>query len=156
METFSALLAICAGHSPVPGEIPAKRPVTQSFDVFFDLRLNKRFSKQSWGWWFETLSRTLWRHRDGRCSRHACAITKQLENTVLSLRDFARCQDRTYCVILTRSHNAFDCHSSLRNAQWTSISVCLKYWRTNIVLGRRVQQEHLTLLSLNIPDNSVQ
>ena len=62
METFSALLAICAGNSPVSGEIPAQRPVTRSFDVFFDLRLNKRLSKQSWGWWFETLSRPLWRH----------------------------------------------------------------------------------------------
>ena len=62
METFSALLAICAGNSPVPGEFPTQRPVTWSFDVFFDLRLNKRLSKQSWGWWFETLSRSLWRH----------------------------------------------------------------------------------------------
>ena len=30
METFSALLAICAGNSPVPGEFPAQRPVTRS------------------------------------------------------------------------------------------------------------------------------
>ena len=49
-ETFSALLALCAGKSPVTGEFPTKRPVTRSFDVFFDLRLNKRLSKQSWGW----------------------------------------------------------------------------------------------------------
>ena len=35
METFSALLAICAGNSPVPGEFPTQRPVTRSFDVFF-------------------------------------------------------------------------------------------------------------------------
>ena len=62
METFSALLAICAGNSPVPGEFPAQRPVARSFDVFFDLRLNKRLSKQSWGWWFEMLSCPLWRH----------------------------------------------------------------------------------------------
>ena len=41
---------------------PSQRPVTQSFDILFDLRLNKRLSKQSWGWWFETLSRPLWRH----------------------------------------------------------------------------------------------
>ena len=47
METFSALLAICAGNSPVPGEFPFQRPATRSFDVFFDLRLNKRLSKQS-------------------------------------------------------------------------------------------------------------
>ena len=39
METFSALLALCAGNSPVTGEFPAQRPVTRSFDVFFDLRL---------------------------------------------------------------------------------------------------------------------
>ena len=63
METFFALLAICAaGNSLVPGEFPAQRPVTRSFGVFFDLRLNKRFSKQSWDWWFETLSRPLWCH----------------------------------------------------------------------------------------------
>ena len=64
METFSALLAICAGNSPVPGEFPTQRPVTRSFDVYFDLRPNKRLSKQSWGWWFETLSCSLWRHRN--------------------------------------------------------------------------------------------
>ena len=46
METFSALLAICAGNSPVTGEFPTQRPVTRSFDVFFDLRLNKRLGKQ--------------------------------------------------------------------------------------------------------------
>ena len=49
------------GNSPVTGEFPAQRPVSRSFDVFFDLRLNKRLSKHSWGWWFETLSCPLWR-----------------------------------------------------------------------------------------------
>ena len=62
METFSALLALCAGNSPVSGEFPAQRPVMRSFDVFFDLRLIKRLSKQSWGWWFEMLSCPLWHH----------------------------------------------------------------------------------------------
>ena len=62
METFSALLAICAGNSAIPSEFPTQRPVTRSFDVFLDLRLYKRLSKQSRGWWFETLSRPLWRH----------------------------------------------------------------------------------------------
>ena len=42
METFPALLAICAGNSPVTGEFPAQRPVTRSFDIFLDLHLNKR------------------------------------------------------------------------------------------------------------------
>ena len=50
MKTFSTFLAICAGNSPVPGEFPAQRPVTRSFDIFFDLRLNKRLSKQSRCW----------------------------------------------------------------------------------------------------------
>ena len=43
-------------------EFPAQRPVTQSFDVFCDLRLNKQLSKQSRGWWSEMPSRQLWRH----------------------------------------------------------------------------------------------
>ena len=52
------------GEFTGPRWIPAK-PVTRSFDVFFDLRLNKRFSKQWWGWWFETQSRPLWRQCNG-------------------------------------------------------------------------------------------
>ena len=47
METLSALLALCAGNSPVTGEFPAQKPVTRSFDVFFDLRLSARLNKQS-------------------------------------------------------------------------------------------------------------
>ena len=65
METFSVLLALCAGNSPATGEFPAQRPVKRSFDVFFDLHLNKRLSKQPWGWWFETPSCSLWRHCKG-------------------------------------------------------------------------------------------
>ena len=62
METFSALLALCAGNSPVTGEFPSQRIVTQSIDVFSDLPLNKRLSKLSWGLWFETPPCPLWRH----------------------------------------------------------------------------------------------
>ena len=46
------------------GEFTAQKPMTRSFAVFFVLRLNKRLSKQSWGWWFETISCPLWRHRN--------------------------------------------------------------------------------------------
>ena len=56
-------------HWPfVPGfhrstvKFPSQKPVTRSFNVFFDLRPNKRLSKQSWCWWFETPSCPLWRH----------------------------------------------------------------------------------------------
>ena len=76
IETFSALLAICAGNSPVTGEFPARRPVTRSFDVFFDLRPNKQLSKQWWGWWFETPSCPLWRHCNGTA---ICASTRSLD-----------------------------------------------------------------------------
>ena len=48
------------------GKFPSQRPVTRSFDVFFDLCLNKRFSKQSLGWWFETPSSSLWRYCNGQ------------------------------------------------------------------------------------------
>ena len=83
METFSALLALCAGNSPVTGEFPLQRPVTQRF-MFSDLRLNKRLSAQSWGWWFETPLCSLWRHcnpnqmnveRTGLWNNMACLLT---------------------------------------------------------------------------------
>ena len=79
MKTFSVLLAICAGNSPVPGELPAQRPVTRSFGVFFDLRPNKRLSKQWWGWWFETPLSPLWRH---------CNALKLCHGLVITVHDF--------------------------------------------------------------------
>ena len=53
---------VTVGNSPVTGDFPSHRPVTRSFDVFFDLRLNKRLCKQSRRRWFETPSLSLWRH----------------------------------------------------------------------------------------------
>ena len=89
METLSALLAICAGNSPVPGEFPTQRPVTRSFDVYFDLRPNKCLSKQSWGWWFETLSPSLWRHRNVpsivcRCTSSKIHVNLVMRSTLIS------------------------------------------------------------------------
>ena len=48
-------------HRP-PVHSPSQMPVTRSFDVLFDPRLNKRLSKPLWGWWFEMPSCSLWRH----------------------------------------------------------------------------------------------
>ena len=60
-------------RSPVTGEFPAQRAVMRSFDVFFDLRLSKRLSKQLRGWWLEMPSRTLWRHcNDTGLTRQIC------------------------------------------------------------------------------------
>ena len=64
MESFSALLVVCEGNSRVTDGFPSQRPVMRSFDVVFDLRLNKRLSKQSSRKWIETRSRSLWLHCD--------------------------------------------------------------------------------------------
>ena len=80
METFSALLVLCAGKSPVTSEVTSQRPVTRSFDVFVNVRLNKRLSKQSWVWWFETPSRPLWRQSNGVECRSCPAYTVHPKN----------------------------------------------------------------------------
>ena len=67
METLFRVTDHLCGAFTGPGEFPSQRPVTGSFDVFFDLRLNKQLSKQWRGWWFETLSRPLWRHCNDKC-----------------------------------------------------------------------------------------
>ena len=87
METFAALLALCAGNSPVTGEFLAHRPVARSFDVSFDLRLSKRLSKQSWGWWFEPSSLSLWRPRN--------AILPQYCNSQMSTPTYSNCLGNT-------------------------------------------------------------
>ena len=74
METFSVLLALCVGNSPVTGEFLSQRPVMWSFVVFFDLRLNKRLSKQSWGWWFEMPSCWLWSRHNGMSIKRVWAL----------------------------------------------------------------------------------
>ena len=106
METFSALLALCEGNLPVTGGFPSQRPVTQSFDIFFDLRQNKRLSKQSRLRWFETPSRSLWRH---------CNVNLTTRTTL----KFAKAQDRftqgrqynakfrskvRYCIYISNDH----------------------------------------------------
>ena len=57
------------GEFTGPGELPTERPVMRSFDFYFDLRPNKRSSKQLWGWWFETPLRPLWRHRNEKWTK---------------------------------------------------------------------------------------
>ena len=103
METFSALLAICAGNSPVPGELPTQRPVTRSFDVFFDLCLNKPLSNQSWGWWFETLSCPLWRHYNALIPSTCPQLCTKNLNTFSAFS--------AYCFILLANEHDFS-HSA--------------------------------------------
>ena len=98
METFFALLALCAGNSLVTGEFPSQMPVPRSLDDCFDLHPNKRLSKQSWGWWFETLSRQLWRH----CNR-VPTIARYRGNDACKLaftyRIFEQQKDGGICII---------------------------------------------------------
>ena len=70
----------------VTGEFSTQRPVTRSFDVFFDLRQNKPLSKQSKRWWFPTPSHSLWRHCDEytlawKSAETTGPISKQLPKT---------------------------------------------------------------------------
>ena len=91
METFSALLALCVGNSPVTGEFPSQRPETRSYTVFFHLRLNKRLSKQSRRRWFETALCPLWRHsNDNVIEKEELSVGMQSgEVEVISNYDFS-------------------------------------------------------------------
>ena len=72
--------------------IPSQRPVRLCFDVFFDLRLNPRLNKQSRRWWFETSSRSSWRHCNVEhlvpCRKNPSLVTTKLDNL------------RTICIFL--------------------------------------------------------
>ena len=113
METFSALLAICAGNSPVPGEFPTQRPVTRSFDVYFDLRPNKWLSKQPWGWWFETLSCSLWRHRNAVPHDAACLFSFLYDMIHSSTKDLYARMPITYNMVECWEPNC------LHNVTWS-------------------------------------
>ena len=114
------------------GEFPTQRPVARSFDVFFDLCLNKPLSKQSWGRWFETLSRSLWRHRNATCIQHthdSFCITAILRVSGLDNFDLPK-------ILLNISRlrqngcyfpdNIFECIFLKENA-WIPIKISLKF-----------------------------
>ena len=130
METFSTLLAFSVGNSPV---LPAQRPVTRSFDVFFDLRLNKRLSKQSWGWWFETLSCPLWRHSNevGNPSTidYFLASSSLLDNikylsiedpSVHSIHSFMKLSFSAIFSLYLLKENKYRSLEKIRNYKWDS------------------------------------
>ena len=84
---ISALLALYAANAPVTGGFPSQRPVMQSCDVFFYLCLNKRLSKQTWGWWFETQWRLLWYHCNIQCQ---VALSLELLHDIWELTEFTK------------------------------------------------------------------
>ena len=72
------------GNSSVTDDFPAQRPVTRSFGVFFDLHRNKRLSKQSRGWWFETPSHPSWRHCNAVLRQDYLARTRSVPLLLMS------------------------------------------------------------------------
>ena len=133
MEIFSAFLSLCAGNSPVPGEFPAQRPMPRSFDVFFELRLNKQLNKQSWGWWFETRSRSLWRHRN-EVRRQAnifwpptapwegiCVIHFGFLSLMLCI--YISCEFRMKCNFVSHHFDCIWCSSNSGTVPWLSGTV---------------------------------
>ena len=73
------------GEFTGPGEFPTQSPVTRSFDVFFDLRVNKRLSKQSRGWLFETPVSSLWRHCNGSWNVSMCQCKFPIDNVLVEV-----------------------------------------------------------------------
>ena len=109
-ETFSTLLALCERNSPVTGEFPSQRPVIRNFDIFFDLLLNKRLSKPSGRRWFETPSRSLWRH----CNEKSGSLSVQAR----------------YIQSYEYLHIHFWCYGSLIK------STTKLLWSLNVLVGR--------------------
>ena len=104
------------GNSPVTGEFPSQRPVTRSFDVSFDLQLNKRLSKQSWGWWLETASGSLWCHWENEWWH------RLLTHKRSHLDSVTKCQQTDqYCCILCRL-SYYDCQTGSTLWNWREFS----------------------------------
>ena len=130
METFPALLALCAGNSLVTFEFPSQRPVTRSFDVFLDLRLNKRLSKHSRRWWFETPSHTLWRQCDEATWWHKCyylpwIIIRKMYIALPSWNKLVSRQVVNPLISFTSAGSSF--HSVTQNAAHHHYITCLWY-----------------------------
>ena len=103
------------GEFTGPCESPTQRPVTQSFDIFFDLRLNKRLSKQPWGWWLETPSWSLWRQ---------CNVSSMIPYGITEPQWVNSLRPRQY-----RRHFADDIFKCifLNENVWISITLSLKF-----------------------------
>ena len=93
--------------------------MTRSFDVFFELRLNKRLSKRSWGWWFETPSSSLWRHCNVRFGLYQYVVPpciRTLRQLIISTAVWSRESGYYYDYIALQC----DAHrlSALRMGSW--------------------------------------
>ena len=121
IEIFYALLATWAGNSPVTDKFPTQRLVTRIFDIFFDLRLDKRLIKQSWGWWFETLLRPLWRH----CNEFPYFTDVPLGHTHLG-------NNRSRKILQIRQTNPGSTHNRPLSSYWRS-GRPVSHWKMDVL-----------------------
>ena len=98
MGTFSALLVLCEGNPPITGGFPSQRPVARSFDIFFDLRLNKRLSKQSRHRCFETPSPSSWRHCNAKGHQKTHSPSLKYKHCSLTSSFWSQSQGKFICV----------------------------------------------------------
>ena len=164
METFSALLAFCAGNSPVPSGFPTQRPVTRSFDVFFDLRVNKSLSKQSWGWWSETPSSPLWRHCNVTSiervsnnlvwfSGHDCIRNNNLNDDIYHFAastQFGACKRAPNCDYL---RNCLISVTIWCSTDFTKHALCPSFWMLWIYQCQITVSAILDVVDMPMPNN---
>ena len=130
MEAFSALLAICAGNSPVTGEFHTQRPVTRRFDIFSFLRLNKRLNKQRWGWWFETPSSPLWRHGNDQWIYSTTENTrKSTTNTSVKLYVHSQWADKHSYPLVNGHHQILSSHFEIISLEENDGFACPSNWK---------------------------
>ena len=139
---FRATGPLCGeftGHD----EFPAQRPVTRDFDVVFDLRPDKQLSKHSWGWWFETPSRPLWRH----CNDVDLSTWEHFPHNLTSVRRFhrlgVRATQRTswaelwlFLDVRTRAASWMIGKLTGKNFHPWGISAAVSYWWVCQISGR--------------------
>ena len=133
------------GEFTGPGEFPTQRPVTRSFDVFFDLRLNKPLSKQPWGWSFETPSWSLWRHRNGLSYFHN--DNSFTSKTKLLARQFCRASENIFRLQCKRGSSKWASPHHKQFATFLRNFYIFKQLLGNFEIWASVQRTRCTLFS---------
>ena len=127
-ETVFALLALCAGNSPVTGEFPAQRSVTRSFDAFFALHLNRQLSRQWRRWWFETLPRSPWRHCNAFPLCFVCCV--------FFTGKFNDCSSLHHCYRNIRSTIKYTLRAYLyRIREWYDMIMATRHGNSSCIIG---------------------
>ena len=126
METFYALLALCAGNSLVTGEFPSQRSVTWSFDVYFDVSKHKMFNKQLNWQWFEMLWHQVMGIKSSECSLIISQCSYLIIENIFEIIDNTRSTLRVHTSAIPSSRSvkqSSQCHSTRDDVIWK----CLVY-----------------------------